>query len=229
MNSLLIASIVFVCVFGGAMAGTLLHVKLPENHRDGDSRDVIKLVMGLIATIAALVLGLLIASAHTAYDTQESEVRQLAVHLALLDRILAGYGPEAADARSMLREIVVADVDRIWPNSGPGTAGLPTKRGPRAGRGPVRKDRPAQARFRGPEVHAAPRVAAADGHGQHTPADGRAGRRLAVVAVLRRPGVLAGRAVPGVRVVRALQRDHLRGLLRRRAVGRAARSSSSWK
>jgi hypothetical protein len=127
MNSLLIALIVFVCVFGGAMAGTLLHVKLPENHRDGDSRDVIKLVMGLIATIAALVLGLLIASAHTAYDTQESEVRQLAVHLALLDRILAGYGPEAADARTMLREIVVSDVDRIWPNRGAGTAGLPTK------------------------------------------------------------------------------------------------------
>ena len=52
--------------------------------------------MGLIATIAALVLSLLIASAHSAYDTQESEVRQLAVHVVLLDRMLARYGPEAA-------------------------------------------------------------------------------------------------------------------------------------
>ncbi len=100
MKSIVIAAIVFVCVFGGAMVGTLLHGKLPQHHRDGDSKDVIKLVMGLIATIAALVLGLLIASAHTAYDTQESEVRQLAVHLALLDRILAHYGPEAAPTRA---------------------------------------------------------------------------------------------------------------------------------
>ena len=63
--------------------------------------------MGLIATIAALVSGLLIASAHSAYDTQESEVRQLAVHLALLDRILAHYGPEAAACTDRLREVVV--------------------------------------------------------------------------------------------------------------------------
>jgi hypothetical protein len=113
-------------VFGGALVGTLLHAKLPQHHRDGDSKDVIKLVMGLIATIAALVLGLLIASAHSAYDTQESEVRQLAVHLVLLDRILAHYGPEAAGARTVLREIVIADVERIWPNEGAGTAKMPS-------------------------------------------------------------------------------------------------------
>jgi hypothetical protein len=125
MNSLQIAVIVFVCVFGGAFAGMLLHSRLPTHHRDGDAKDVIKLVMGLIATIAALVLSLLIASAHSAYDTQESEVRQLAVHLALLDRLLAHYGPEAADARVALREVVVADVNRIWPEEGVGSAKMP--------------------------------------------------------------------------------------------------------
>ena len=127
MNSILISAAVFVCVFGGAMAGILLHRGLPEHHREGESKDVIKLVLGLIATIAALVLGLLIASAHTSYDTQESEVRQLAVHVALVDRILANYGPEAIEARVMLREIVAADVDRIWPDQGAGTAGLPSR------------------------------------------------------------------------------------------------------
>jgi hypothetical protein len=125
MNSILIAVIVFACVFGGALVGTLLHGWLPPPHRDGDAKDVIKLVMGLIATIAALVLSLLIASAHTSYDTQESEVRQLAVHLSLLDRMLAHYGPEAAEARMVLREVVVADVARIWPAEGTGTANLP--------------------------------------------------------------------------------------------------------
>ena len=126
MKSIWIAVIVFGCVFGAAIVGTLVHGKLPQHHRDGDSKDVIKLVMGLIATIAALVLGLLIASAHTSYDTQESEVRQLAVHVALLDRILAHYGPEAAPARVLLRQVVTADIDRIWPKEGAGTATLPT-------------------------------------------------------------------------------------------------------
>jgi Protein of unknown function (DUF4239) len=125
MNSILIAVAIFACVFGGAVAGSLLHRVLPVHHRDGDSKDVIKLVMGLIATIAALVLGLLIASAHSAYDTQESEVRQLAVHFVLLDRILAHYGPDAAAARESLREVVTADVQRIWPEQGVGSARLP--------------------------------------------------------------------------------------------------------
>jgi hypothetical protein len=125
MSSIVIGLIVFACVLGGAVAGSLLHGVLPTGHRDGDSKDVIKLVMGLIATIAALVLGLLIASAHSAYDTQESEVRQLAVHLVLLDRILAHYGPEAAEARAGLREVVTADVERIWPAHGVGSASMP--------------------------------------------------------------------------------------------------------
>ena len=119
MSALVISLIIFLGVFGGAIAGTLLHRRLPDSHKDGDSREVVKLVMGLIATIAALVLGLLIASAHSAYDTQDSEVRQLAVHLELVDRILAYYGPETTAARELLREIVADDIERIWSPTGP--------------------------------------------------------------------------------------------------------------
>jgi len=125
MNSIQIAVVIFACVLGGAIAGMLLHGRLPTHHRDGEAKDVIKLVMGLVATIAALVLSLLIASAHSSYDTQESEVRQLAVNVALLDRLLAHYGPETADARAAMKEVVVADVSRIWPTEGPGSAKLP--------------------------------------------------------------------------------------------------------
>jgi len=125
LNSIQIAVVIFACVLGGAIAGMLLHGKLPTHHRDGDAKEVIKLVMGLVATIAALVLSLLIASAHSAYDTQESEVRELAVHMVLLDRLLANYGPETADARSAIKEIVAADVTRIWPAEGAGSANLP--------------------------------------------------------------------------------------------------------
>jgi hypothetical protein len=127
MNTILISMTVFACVFLGALLGTFLHARLPEPHREGNSKDVIKLVLGLIATIAALVLSLLIASAHNAYDIQESEVRQLAVNLSLLDRMLANYGPEAADVRTGLREVVAADVARIWPRDGAGTANLPSQ------------------------------------------------------------------------------------------------------
>jgi hypothetical protein len=126
MNSIQIAVVVFACVLGGAVAGMMLHGRLPTHHRDGDAKDVIKRVMGLIATIAALVLSLLIASAHSAYDTQESEVRQLAVHVVLLDRLLAHYGPEAADARTALKEVVAADMTRIWPAQGAGSAKMPS-------------------------------------------------------------------------------------------------------
>ena len=70
MSSLAIASIVFGCSFGAALIGMVLHVKLPDHHLDGDSRDVVKLVMSLIATMAALVLSLLIS---TLVDSQTGE------------------------------------------------------------------------------------------------------------------------------------------------------------
>ncbi|MEO8346397.1 MAG: DUF4239 domain-containing protein, partial [Betaproteobacteria bacterium] len=78
---------------------------------------MVKLVMALIATIAALVLGLLITSGGSAYDKQEYEVRQLAAHIGLVDRILAGYGSEATEARMLLRRAVEADIARVWTES----------------------------------------------------------------------------------------------------------------
>jgi Na+/H+ antiporter NhaC len=118
MSSLLVATVVFGCAFGGGLAGIVLHGKLPEHHQQSDSKDVVKLVMGLIATIAALVLGLLIASAHSAFATQESEVQQLGVDIGQLNRVLALYGPEAKEARDLLRQIVAGELNKIWPNVG---------------------------------------------------------------------------------------------------------------
>lgn len=112
MNSVLVAAIVFACTFAGALAGLYLHAHLPEHHREGDSKDVVKLVMGLIATVAALVLSLLISSAHRAYEAQQAEVQQIAVHIFQLDRALLRLGPEAAEGRGILRRIVQAEIDR---------------------------------------------------------------------------------------------------------------------
>jgi hypothetical protein len=116
MNSTLIAVIVFVLVFGGALAG--IAIRVPTHHQDAETRDVVKLVMGLVATIAALVLSLLIASAHGSYDLQESEVQELGAQLVQLDGVLAHYGPEANEARAELRRMVAAQVARLWPDAG---------------------------------------------------------------------------------------------------------------
>jgi hypothetical protein len=117
MSSMAISWIAFGVVLGGALLGMTLRVLLPEHHRSQDSKDVVKLGMGLIGTIAALVLGLLIASAKSSFDTQRNGLAQLAANLTLLDRILAHYGPETKECREQLRENVAAMLDQFWPEN----------------------------------------------------------------------------------------------------------------
>jgi hypothetical protein len=71
--------------------------------------------MGLVATMSALVLGLLVSSAKGAYDTERSEVIQMAAKVAFLDRVLAAYGPEAAVARAQLHDVVEEGIQQMWP------------------------------------------------------------------------------------------------------------------
>src|SRR6516164_9605850 len=106
MSSMTISWIVFGVVFGGALLGMALRALLPEHHLSQDSKDVVKVGMGLIGTISALVLGLLIASAKSSYDTQRNGLAQLAANISLLDRIFAHYGPEAKECRAQLKDNV---------------------------------------------------------------------------------------------------------------------------
>jgi hypothetical protein len=113
-----IAWIVFACVFAGAVLGMFLRAKLPEDHLSADTKDVVKVAIALIATMGALVLSLLISSAKSNYDTRGSEVLQVSADIILLDRALAHYGPEAKDARSLLRRSLAAAIERISPTTG---------------------------------------------------------------------------------------------------------------
>ena len=106
--------IIFACVFGGALLGVYLRGVLPEEHLSGDSKDTVRLGMGLVGTMAALVLGLLVASAKNFYDTQTSELIQMSAKIVLLDRVLAHYGPETKEARDLLRSAVARAVDKLW-------------------------------------------------------------------------------------------------------------------
>jgi hypothetical protein len=115
MNMTLIAVILFVALVGVAMLGGRLARLLPEDQLSADSKDAVKLAMGLIATMTAVLLGLLITSAKGTYDTAEGEVMQMAAKVALLDRVLKFYGREAADARHALRDAIAEGVRRTWP------------------------------------------------------------------------------------------------------------------
>lgn len=123
MSALVIAWIVFGCVFGGALAGMFLRRSLPASHLSGETKDVVKVAIALIATMAALVLSLLISSAKSAYDTRSSEVMLISTDIILLDRGLAHYGPEAKDVRSSLRNTIAMAIERIWPTNGARAAG----------------------------------------------------------------------------------------------------------
>src|SRR6476619_989312 len=118
MISVAVAVIVFACTFAGGLAGLYLHGRLPQHHRQSESKDVVKLVMGLVATVAALVLGLLISSAHRSYESQQAEVQQIAVHLFQLDRALERLGPDARESRALLHRLVKAEVDRASERGG---------------------------------------------------------------------------------------------------------------
>ena len=113
MSPLAISLLVFLCVFGGALLGIALRSVLPEHHLSGETKDVVKGSIALIGTMSALVLGLLVASAKGTYDTQKDELTSLSSKVSLLDRVLDRYGPEAADARRLLREAVAATLAHL--------------------------------------------------------------------------------------------------------------------
>jgi hypothetical protein len=115
MNSLWIAAIVIVCLLVGALLGSTLRARIPQHHLGQDSLDVIKLATGLMATLAALVLGLLISSANTARNAVASAVDQTVASAALLDRYLAAYGQDTQEARELLRHNVVRRAQVRWP------------------------------------------------------------------------------------------------------------------
>ncbi len=121
MSSFLIGLTAFACTFGGAMLGLYLRKVLPEHHLRKESEDAVKTGAAMIATLAALVLGLLVSSAKNSLDTMNSEYAQNGAKFIMLDRTLRFYGPEANEIREQLKAFVQSNVDRM-------TTGVRTKR-----------------------------------------------------------------------------------------------------
>jgi hypothetical protein len=127
VNELALSSAVCGFVIGGALFGIYLRPVLPADHVGEETRSIVVVAIGLIATLAALVLGLLVASAKSAFDLRAEELKQSSARIILLDRTLRHYGPEALDIRTTLRQLTEHRLDRTWGQHawrGPGIAAL---------------------------------------------------------------------------------------------------------
>lgn len=116
MNTVSTAATIFACLFAASLFGMFLRKLLPEHHFNSDTKDTVKVAMGLVATMAALVLGLLIAAATTKYDNESAGVTEMAAKVIFLDRLLANYGPEANDVRALLKTTVERVRGQMWPS-----------------------------------------------------------------------------------------------------------------
>jgi hypothetical protein len=117
MTSLIVSAIVLACLCGGIVLGLVLRARLPEHHLSPDSKDIIKVAVGLIATMSALVLGLLVGSAKSSFDTQKTAFTQMSAKLIVLDRILAHYGSETKEVREILRSGSTMMLEKVWKES----------------------------------------------------------------------------------------------------------------
>lgn len=111
-----VALIVLVSLSSGSFAGFWAQYALPKHHLTPDTKDIVKVGVGSIATLTALVLGLLVASTKGSFDTKAADIHQFASSLIEMDRALAYYGPEANDARAALKAFTALKLQTTWPD-----------------------------------------------------------------------------------------------------------------
>jgi hypothetical protein len=112
------------CTFAGALIATFVRHRLPPAHLSKESQDVVRLGIGLVATMTALLLGLVTAAARGTFDSQDNALRNSAAAILTLDSHLARYGPETKPARDLIRRAVAFRLEAIWGEQAQGRAGL---------------------------------------------------------------------------------------------------------
>ena len=124
MDSFIITLISAVSIFGGAILGMGLQRRLPDYRSNQEMQDLVKISAGTIATLTALVLGLLVSSAKSSYDAVNTDLVQGGAKFILLDRSLARYGPEAKAVREQLKLALAGAIERLWPKEKTGITAL---------------------------------------------------------------------------------------------------------
>jgi hypothetical protein len=117
MPPILIAFTVFLCVICGVLLGARIREKLPEHHVAGDAWSVntVRLCASLMATLVAISLGLLLASAHNTFRAFNHGLEKIGAYAITMDRSMANYGPETYEARVALRQELIGLVMTYWP------------------------------------------------------------------------------------------------------------------
>jgi len=116
MSAPLTASVILVFMLCGMALGSYLRLVLPDEHTQADSKDILMTSAGMMATLIALIIGLLVTSAKGNYDNTTSGITQSGAKIITLDYYLSNYGSEAKEVREFLRLAVTSAIERIWPN-----------------------------------------------------------------------------------------------------------------
>lgn len=114
MAELLEALFLMMFLLGGSAVGMLVRPFLSERHRNRETTDLIQLVMTMLVTFAALVLGLLTSSIKGSFDTIENDLRSVSIQLIQLNRSLREYGADTEPARALLRSYAATSIATTW-------------------------------------------------------------------------------------------------------------------
>jgi hypothetical protein len=117
MHSLAMSALVFALIFISALIGMAIRRAAPDDHFSPEAKDTVRLAIGLVVTMTGLVLGMLVSSAKTFYDSEKNQVAEMSSQIILLDNLLSTYGPETKQTRIEAREFVEDAVNRIWPKN----------------------------------------------------------------------------------------------------------------
>jgi hypothetical protein len=116
MKAILVSWTVFVVVFSGGYAGIALRPLLADSQLGPDAKDIIRLATGLLVTMTALVLGMLVSSANSSYQDRKNELAEMASDFIVVDQLLASYGGETQAIREELRGLAESSLEHIWPS-----------------------------------------------------------------------------------------------------------------
>lgn len=116
MSATLTAFVIFVCMLCGMALGSYLRLILPDHHTQSDSKDILKTSAGMMATLIALIIGLLVTSAKGNYDNTTTGITQSGAKIITLGYYLSNYGSEAKEAHELVRQATASAIERIWPD-----------------------------------------------------------------------------------------------------------------
>ena len=134
MSTLTLSFIAAGCTVAGALAGVWLQARLPSHHLSEQAQDTVKVAAGVLATMCALVLGLLVSSAKNSYDVASANAALIGAKFIALNELLEEYGPETKPLRAKLKTVLTERIDSIWH---PKSTGLSALLAIEASRGPA--------------------------------------------------------------------------------------------